>query len=738
MVDMPLPQILLQYGAITGQNVIQDSSIQTATLTILTNNPMLPSEAAEFIEKSLLLNGYAIIPAGKNTIKVVAVPASQGAPGSEGVPIYNEIGDLPETDQVVAFVMKFEHLGSEAAAAKLTEVFPAHTYGTIVPFPQASSVVITDSTAVIRRYAELQAHLDVAAKGVEIELEVFALDRANAVEVAEAIVELLELESSSSSQSGNEGSTRTTPAPTANPSPNGAATAVVGSQSADIQKVDPKIRADERTNSIIAIAESKDLDYIDKLISYFDAPAARRNFLKRPLKFVSVSTFLPIAQNALMPGIQLEGDGNITGGEAGANDQTTNSGGGGGISRSNQSTSGFGGSSSSGGSGGSSSLGSAQFSSDIGPQSLVIGKTLLIADNVHNTLIASGPEEHLEVIEELLDSMDQRPRQIQISAIIAQLTVGNDLQYGADLFHTIDPANFDQRLGGVLRNRNGGTPDIGSLTDVASFLPAAQGLTLYGQVDEFVNGYVEALHTKNKFRILSRPSVFTLNNRWASISTGQRIAVPSSTLSTLDPNNVNQAAVSSSISYEDVALEIRVLALINSEDEVTLLIEQINEDIIGSTNISGNDIPTIGSQKMSTTVIIPNGSTVLLGGLISEDHRKTDSGLPIMVSLPFVGPVFGTERKKDRQELLIFIQPKIVEHQSHLANAQEDFRMRSEFSKETLEFAAPKVTSKAAPKNLFKRIFQRKPKDEPSAAPLDPIFLKPEVKDGFSLKLPKP
>ncbi|MEM7010581.1 MAG: secretin N-terminal domain-containing protein [Verrucomicrobiota bacterium] len=726
--NFPVNQIALQYGIMTGQNVIQDSALQSATLTIQTLQPLPLVEAAQFIEKSLLLNGYALIPAGQNSVKIVAVP--DRAPGSEGVPIFSEYDDLPNTDQIVAFVLKFDHLGSEEAATKLTEIFPAHTYGTVVPFPQASSVVITDNTAVIRKYIELRDHLDVPAEGVEIEFRDFILERADAENVAEAVSELLGLESGGSG-AGPDGGARPTPTAQTTQNPNGIQRAVLAADNSDMQRVEPKIRADSRTNSLVAIGEKKDLDYIARIVKFLDAPAARRKFLKRPLKFMTVSTFLPIARDALMPGLEVEGDsGDIAGGEAAVNDQASNTSGGG-IGGSFGST----GSSSSFGSGGrSSSLGSAQFTSDVGPQSVVIGKTLLIADNVHNTLLASGPEEHLFILEELLDELDQRPRQIQISAVIAQLTLGNDLQYGADLFRSVDQSQFEERFAGVLRQRTGTTPEIPSLTDVASFLPAAQGLTLYGQVDDLVNVYLDALHTKNRFRILARPTVYTLNNRWAAISTGQRIAVPSSTLSTIDPNNVNQAAVSSSISFEEVLLQVRVLPLINSQDEVTLLIEQVNDDIIGSQNISGNDIPTIGTQQMFTTVMVPNGGTVLLGGLISQDNRKTDNGLPIMVSLPLIGPVFGSQRQKDRQELLIFIQPRIIEQETQLANAQTDFTSRSEFAEEVLEFAAPQVTSESKPKNILKRFLQLRPRapfkeEEETSEPMDSIFLKPEIED---------
>ncbi len=712
--NFPLSRILVYYETMTGTNVIQDAAIQTATLTIQTTKKMPKDEAARFIEKSLLLNGFALIPAGEDTLKIVAVPKEQGQARSEGLPIYHEVGALPQSDQLVAYVMTFDHLGSERAAETLNAVFPSHGYGTIVPFPRTSSVLITDNTSVIRRYAELQPYIDQPAKDLDIGMRVFALERADATEVAEAIVELLDLGeapgSRGSAQTGGQAPWRAVPANAGAVSP-GVITAQLQGQSPDEEQVEPKVRPDVRTNSVLAVASPQDLEYIGTLVEFLDAPAAPRRFLKRDLHYLPVSTFLPIVRDALMPGIPAEGSGgSISGGEASAN-ANQNQGGTGSLGRSGGGGLGSGlGSGSSGIGGG---LGGAQFSTDVGPQSLVVGKTLLIGDNVHNRLIASGPQEHMDIIDELLDDMDRKPRQIQISAVIAQLTLGDDLEFGADVFRAIERNDPNNQFAGVVRNRDGSVLDIDTLSAIDAFLPAAQGLTLYGQIDGLLNTYVSALQSTNRFKVLARPTVYTLNNRWAAISTGQRIAVPSSTLSTVDPDNFNQA-VRSSISFEEVLLQVRVLPLINSDDQVTLQIEQNNDDIVGSQNISGNDIPTIGTQQLYTTVIVPDGGTVLLGGLISEDDRKTDTGLPVFVGLPLVGPLFGNaDHEKSRQELLIFIQPKIVETEVDLANAQADVAARSELADEALGFAAPKVTAEVKPRGgLLRRLLGRKGKEE--------------------------
>src|SRR5690606_20597492 len=152
--------------------------------------------------------------------------------------------------------------------------------------------------------------------------------------------------------------------------------------------------------------------------------------------------------------------------------------------------SGMGGSSGSGASSG--DLGNAGSDKAAAPQSIVIDKTLLIADNTQNMLIASGPPENLHRIEELLEAMDVRPVQIQISAIIAQLTLGDDYEFALNFLRSLEQPSGNARGS---RFNGGGTAisrapaqlfDIESLTNPANFVPAATGLSLYGQLNSYL------------------------------------------------------------------------------------------------------------------------------------------------------------------------------------------------------------------------------------------------------------
>jgi general secretion pathway protein D len=178
--------------------------------------------------------------------------------------------------------------------------------------------------------------------------------------------------------------------------------------------------------------------------------------------------------------------------------------------------------------------------------------------------------------------------------------------------------------------------------------------------------------------VLSRPSVFALNNKKATITSGQQIPVPSQTITAVGNNN-NNGNVTTTVEYRDVVLKLEVVPLINPNGEVTLTIAQVNDTIIGTQRVEPNDIPIIGTEQLITTVTIPNGNTVVLGGLISESDTKDTQGLPLVSRIPLVGNLFKQNSKDlNRKELIIFIQPQVVNDDMALRQAShsEDIRTR--------------------------------------------------------------
>src|SRR5213078_2760170 len=165
-----------------------------------------------------------------------------------------------------------------------------------------------------------------------------------------------------------------------------------------------------------------------------------------------------------------------------------------------------------------------------------------------------------------------------------------------------------------------------------------------------------------KFKVMSRPTVFTSNNKKAIIASGQEVPVPVSTLTNAG-TIVNQAAVAASVEYKNVVLQLEVVPLINSEKEVSLDILQKLDSLVpnGNVNISGNSVPTIDTKYIRTNVSAQNGSTIILGGLIEDQKQKNYQGIPYLSRIPLIGAAFrSTASNKKRSELIVLMCPQVT------------------------------------------------------------------------------
>ena len=188
------------------------------------------------------------------------------------------------------------------------------------------------------------------------------------------------------------------------------------------------------------------------------------------------------------------------------------------------------------------------------------------------------------------------------------------------------------------------------------------GANLYVAAGDAFAAIVHVLEATGRFKIVSRPTIFTSNNKKAIIASGQEVPVPTSTLTNAGVIN-QQASIQSSIEYKKVVLQLEVVPLINSEKEVSLDILQKVDSIVpnGAVNISGNQVPTIDTKYIRTNVSAPNGSTIILGGLIEDQKNKSYQGLPYLSRIPLIGAAFrSTVSAKKRPELIILMCPQVT------------------------------------------------------------------------------
>jgi type II secretory pathway component GspD/PulD (secretin) len=214
------------------------------------------------------------------------------------------------------------------------------------------------------------------------------------------------------------------------------------------------------------------------------------------------------------------------------------------------------------------------------------------------------------------------------------------------------------------------------------------GLRAYGTIGD-LSVYLRALQSKTDFTVLSRPSIFTSNNQKGTISSGERIAIPTSN------NNFSGGGSSTNIEYQDVVLKLEVIPLVNSDNEITMKIALLNDEQNGTQIIQGAggdggdlSVPRISTREVLTTATVPNGQTIVLGGLIVGRNSEEKSGIPILCDIPYLGKLFSTTTNTDdRSELMVFIQPSVVNNDRSLNSVQEDMDARYKVSPRVREFA---------------------------------------------------
>jgi general secretion pathway protein D len=691
--------VLHLYEQLTSKKLIMDNFVQ-GKVNIFISRPVPRDEAIKIIEMNLLMNGYSLVPAGDDIVKVIGTGRS---PRNAGIPLLSDEADIPEGEHVISFLFKLRYADPVELQQVLGQYLsPPQSYTSFLALPKSSSILITENSAVIRSLIHIVDQIDVPP--AQVVSEFIKLQRADASKVVEMLKEVFD-------KGGATTTTTTTvnpgvrpvrppnnvpvPQPQAQVSIEGDLSAFTALSEDSIVVGKIKIAADVRTNRIHVITRPVNMPFIKKLISEFDANVEFGKPVTRALRYISAAEVLPVIVQTLTEPGSNQAAGADTSNPAAPQQQANQN-----QRRTNyQSSSGLDSSSSSG-------SGSQNFSEELStqavdttPKAVTIGNAKIIADQRSNSIIVLGNQEVVVKVGKLLDEMDIKAPQVALSTVIGELTLKNDQTFGVDWFKAGGTPHTDN-LGNVLPRTAGDTivsgvsrNNAGALIDPASLLnfSAVAGAVGTGGTSVFLSNardglaaIVKALDSTGRFRVLNRPVVFTTNNKKAIIASGQEIPVPVSTLSSFIPNStvnstpVNNFGTQSSIQYKKVALQLEVVPLINSEKEVSLDILQKLDSLGTPAIVDGNSIPTIVTRYIKTTVSAPNCSTIVLGGLITDNKQVSKDGIPLLSRIPLIGALFrNTVRNLDRTELIVLMRPEVA------LTKLDIYRLRQKFEEKT-------------------------------------------------------
>ena len=715
--------VLHLYEQLTGKKLVMDNFVQ-GKVNIFIAKDVSRDEAIKIIEMSMALNGISLVPAARDIVDVVG--AGQN-PRKAPVPIISDPADIPPGNPVVSFLFRLQY----ADPQELQQVLMAYFQGSsgtinILALPKSSSLLVTQNADIIRQLAGVIQQVDVAP--AEVVSEFIKLERADASKVVDMLKEIFEKGTETPGQPG----VRSVKVPGTVPQPvpvEAGGAGVLSEEAVIVGKI--KITPDVRTNRIHIVTRPINMPFIRQLIHEFDANVEFGKPVTRYLRYISAGDVLPVLVQALTePGMEGAGAAPSGGGPlpgASPGPQRGQRGtsppyggrGGGGLSDL------MGTSGTSGGATGSTINISEELSTqpvDTTPQAVTIGNAKVIADQRANSIIVLGNREVVVKVGKILDEMDVKAPQVALSTVIGQLTLTNNEEFGVDYF-----AKYNKKVVGISRNtgvtipvpmasaapsispgiNNGiasGIVDPAGLINFSQIIQnVATGTNVYVAAGNYLAAIVHLLEQTSRFRILSRPTVFTSNNKKAIIASGQEVPIPTNTLTNVVGSNVvnNQAAVSSNIEYKKVALQLEVVPLINSEKEVSLDILQKLDSLGDFQVIGGNRIPTINTRYVRTNVSAPNGSTIVLGGLIEDNKNRSSTGIPVLSRIPYLGALFrSTVSDKTRQELIILMRPEVTLTKLDAYRLRQKNEDRTHFGPELEQDDCPECPKVEAGKQL--------------------------------------
>ncbi|MDE0746309.1 MAG: type II secretion system secretin GspD [Porticoccaceae bacterium] len=288
-------------------------------------------------------------------------------------------------------------------------------------------------------------------------------------------------------------------------------------------------------------------------------------------------------------------------------------------------------------------------------------------DELNNALVMAAPSAVIREIRSVVTKLDIARPQVLIEAVIAELSESQARNLSSQLVITGRDrggylTNFDGVLSGLLGSALGGSGsgDLNS-TSIASALPN----TVIGVVGDFdrenkrgIGLLVQALKTDGRTKILSTPSVITLDNEEATLSVGEQVPFPSGSYAST--NNSNSVNPFTTVNREDVGVMLKVKPQISKGNAVRLEIEQESSKVKAGSADSQFGATTTKST-MQTNVMIQDGELLILGGLIEGQTDNSASKVPFLGDIPIIGNLFKSSSKGDSEKvLMMFIRPTII------------------------------------------------------------------------------
>ncbi len=556
---------------LTGKNFIVDQRVR-GNVTIISPTKISVAEAYKVFESVLDVHGFSTVQAGKVT-KILPSPEAR----TSDIPTRTSTQPIAPQDQLVTQLIPLTYADPNEIKRLFTPMVSKTSL--IVAYEPTNMLIVTDVLSNIQRLIKILKEIDVA--GVGREISVIPLQHADSTKMVETLTALFQ--------------------------PKGAP-----KQRASTTRDDTKFVADERTNTLIVLANEVEMARVRQLIDFLDreTPRGKEKIRVYYLEYADAEEIAKVLQN--LPSKETTATKEkAAAGAAGA--------------------------------------------------PLLSGKVNITADKATNSLVITASSDDYTVVEEVIKKLDIPRPMVYIEAVIMEVNAQRDFSLGTEWTAAGDTTigNRDAAVGGGFLTPTSAIPGLtqGILPQGFSFGVFTEAIDIAGIKFNNLTALVTAFKQDRDVNILQTPQILTTENEEAKINVGRNIPFQTRT-STTDNETFN------SFEYRDVGTILKITPHISIERLVRLTIGLEVSALESTTDFR----PTTLKRTIDTTVIVDDKSTIVIGGLIDDTSAVAEFKVPLLGDIPVLGWLFKYQnRSQQKTNLYIFLTPHVINNPSEAA-----------------------------------------------------------------------
>ena len=695
--NAPAELFLQIYSQVTHRTLLTSPDVPKVTMSLRSTDEeeWTDEEYLQAIEQQLQLNGIGLIPVGERFVLVVPFKSI----GQQGIETFLDIpegGRHPEQGQIVRQILTPKNISAEEAQ-KVIESFKRPD-GQIQYLERTNSLLVTDTQENVNRMIEILEFIDKPLPVLE-EVNVYPIKYAKAADIKTALEEFV-----AASREQDETTKRTTAAPrpsnslsggmrpgasrvlpgvtrpqTAQPEPDSAiGDALVSDADRGMIRGKVQIMADERSNQLIIVTRPSNMAFFERIIKVLDIETAPEETAPEiaveviRLKYAQAETedsnkgVADLLNELIDNASSSKDDDNNT-------RNTANQAGNQNLTRRARQVE--------------ASLPAATKSrmGELKKENIKI-----LADSRINAVMVMASPADLAAIKEIIAAMDVPVAQVLIETVVLNVGLNDEISTGIQWVKRISGGNqYRDSYGG------GGVPDgttvspqnlFNMSTNVVANIGAISGGGQYfGTISKLnLDFLIRATESDSRTKILTSPVLMTQDNKEATLENTE-LAYLYNGMRYMGYSSNYSSGYQPDISQEKIGLTITVTPRINPDGTVVLDFEETFQNLGTPQEVPGSGAdgsnqrwPSPVTRKISGSVSVNNGQTVVIGGLVTQSKTESEGGIPILKNIPWIGKyLFGyTDYSDERDELLVFLTPYVFQTSEE---AQSEAKRRKDY-----------------------------------------------------------